>query len=412
MLAWVAPILSKRIPGQVVIQYTDRCNAQCPQCGMRATERFERSKLDVDTVKKMIDAAVKKGFKALSFTGGEPLLFLEEVAQLLKYARQAGIRYTRTGTNGFLFTHSKAVDYRERISRVAEILAKSGLYTLWISLDSSVAEIHEGLRGLKGVVEGIEKALPIFHDHGIYPSANLGITRSIAATAPPDIASPVEFYEFFMQAFRALYCRVIEMGFTIVNTCYPMSVGNREDLSAVYGAASDSPLVSFTPDEKAVLFKALFDTIPAFRPKIRIFSPRSALYSLIRQYTVGEDFAYPCRGGIDFFFVDAKNGDTYPCGYRGSERLGKFWDLKVPPARAKGTCRQCDWECFRDPSELAGPLLALTSEPWALAQRIARDRTYVRLWVEDVRYFSACGFFDCSKPPDFSRLSRFKIPSH
>jgi len=374
---------------------------------MRATEHFKRSKLDIDTVKRIIDAAVEKGFKAVSFTGGEPLLFLEEVAQLLKYARQAGIRYTRTGTNGFLFTRFGAVDYKKHISRVAETLAESGLYTFWVSLDSSVAEIHEAMRGLNGVVEGIEKALPIFHDHGIYPSANLGITRSIAAVTPPDIANPVEFHEFFKRAFRAFYKRVIEMGFTMVNACYPMSIGDREGLSAVYGATSPSSLVSFNADEKALLFKALFETIPAFRSKIRIFSPRSALYSLMRQYTVGEDFTYPCRGGIDFFFIDAKSGDTYPCGYRGREGLGKYWDLKRPAARTEATCRECDWECFRDPSELVGPLLSLVTEPWALARRIAGDQKYIGLWIEDVRYFSACNFFDCGKPPDFARLSRF-----
>ncbi len=407
MLSSAISFLSGQAPGQLVIQYTDRCNARCPQCGMRVTEQFERSKLDIETVKRIIDAAAEKGFSSVSFTGGEPLLFFEDVTQLLRYAREAGIRYTRTGTNGFLFTRSNAPDYRKHIVKIAETLAKSGLYTFWISIDSSVPEIHETMRGLNGVVEGIEKALPIFHDHGIYPSANLGITRSITDRTPPDVANPVEFYEFFKRAFRAFYNRVIEMGFTIVNTCYPMSVGNQKGLSAIYSATSDSPLVSFTADEKALLFKALFETIPGFRSKIRIFSPRSALYSLMRQYTVGNNFAYPCRGGIDFFFIDAENGDTYPCGYRGKENLGKFWDLKRPPARRKRVCRECDWECFRDPSELAGPLLSLVTAPWALAERIARDREYIGLWIEDIWYFSACNFFDCGKPPDFSRLSRF-----
>jgi hypothetical protein len=32
--------------------------------------------------------------------------------------------------------------------------------------------------GLNGVIKGIEKALPIFHKHGIYPAANLGINFS------------------------------------------------------------------------------------------------------------------------------------------------------------------------------------------------------------------------------------------
>ena len=39
-------LLRGRVPGQLVIQYTDACNARCPQCGMRTTERYLRSKLE------------------------------------------------------------------------------------------------------------------------------------------------------------------------------------------------------------------------------------------------------------------------------------------------------------------------------------------------------------------------------
>jgi molybdenum cofactor biosynthesis enzyme MoaA len=69
-------ILNNRIPGQVVIQITDRCNARCPQCGMRATESFTRSTLATDAIKRIIDAAVSRGVQSISFTGGEPLLDL------------------------------------------------------------------------------------------------------------------------------------------------------------------------------------------------------------------------------------------------------------------------------------------------------------------------------------------------
>ena len=54
-------ILSNRIPGQVVVQITDRCNARCPQCGMRVTESFARSTLQTDTIKRMIDAGMPGG---------------------------------------------------------------------------------------------------------------------------------------------------------------------------------------------------------------------------------------------------------------------------------------------------------------------------------------------------------------
>jgi MoaA/NifB/PqqE/SkfB family radical SAM enzyme len=182
-LQQLTPLLRSRLPGQIIIQYTDMCNALCPQCGMRATESFRRSTLDLDTAKRIIDRAASNGVSALSLTGGEPLLFLEQVAELIRHARNAGITYTRTGTNGFLFMNHDRPDYEKRVSKIAETLARSGLYTFWISIDSCIPAIHEQMRGLPGVISGIEKALPILHEHGIYPSANLGINRNIGLDA-------------------------------------------------------------------------------------------------------------------------------------------------------------------------------------------------------------------------------------
>ena len=95
-------ILNNRVPGQVVVQITDRCNARCPQCGMRATESFTRSTLATDAIKRIIDAAASRGVQAISFTGGEPLLDLPRLVELIRYAGDAGIPYIRTGTNGFM----------------------------------------------------------------------------------------------------------------------------------------------------------------------------------------------------------------------------------------------------------------------------------------------------------------------
>ncbi len=406
----IFPLLVGRMPGQLVIQYTDRCNARCPQCGMRITESFRRSRLDSDVVKRIIDSARKKGMQAVSFTGGEPFLYFYEIVELIQYAGDAGIRYTRTGTNGFLFMNSHKPDYEAKITRIAEILAATGLYNFWISMDSADAAVHEEMRGLPGVVAGIKKALPIFHKHGIYPSANLGINRNTGGFPLPDVSNSLRFYKSMREAFRKFYMTTIDLGFTMVNACYPMSLepGSTDGLHAVYGASSEAPLIQFSPDEKSLVFKALFDTIPEFRSKIRIFSPRSSLYSLLRQYTVGEEYCYPCRGGIDFFFVDAKGGNTYPCGYRGDENLGKFWGPVLRNGNEGASCKKCDWECFRDPSELFGPLQSLFSRPVAFFERVLKDRAYIGLWLEDLRYSSACGFFNGRSAPDYKALSAFR----
>ena len=199
MLSKVATLLRGKVPGQLIVQFTDRCNARCPQCNMRASKSFSRSKLEVDCVKKIIDSAAKKGISAISFTGGEPLLFFQEIVLLLKYAKEAGIKYTRTGTNGFMFIDSGRKDYLSYIERIAEALAETGIYSFWISIDSSEPAIHESMRGLPGVIQGIEKALPVFRRYGIYPSANLGINRNIVNSDHVNIFDSSQFYSEFRE---------------------------------------------------------------------------------------------------------------------------------------------------------------------------------------------------------------------
>jgi hypothetical protein len=200
------------------------------------------------------------------------------------------------------------------------------------------------------------------------------------------------------------------MGFTIVNACYPMSVDGRlgrEELSPVYMATSDEDLVRYTTAEKACLFRALLATIGEFRSKIRLFSPRSSVYALVRHYGEEDNRAYPCLGGIDFFFIDSKDGCAYPCGYRGNENLGQLWRWDGMPPRGP-ICRRCDWECFRDPSELVGPPLQGLRDPLGLWKRIRSDRLHFHYWIDDLKYYRACGLFDGRRPPRMARLRPFE----
>jgi hypothetical protein len=306
--------------------------------------------------------------------------------------------------------NSESPDFERRAAAVAERLARTKLYTFWISVDSAVPEVHEKMRGLPGVVRGIEKALPVFHEHGIYPSANLGINWNTGGVFDGRFANAGAWYWHFRWSFPEFYRFVEGLGFTIVNACYPMSAEmHTGPESAVYKATSADDVVRFSTTEKQAVFQALFDSIPEFRSRLRIFTPRSALRALIRQYEGDPRAAYPCRGGREFFFVDAKGGDTFPCGYRGDENLGKLWDLDLA-RRNDGDCRKCDWECFRDPSELFGPIGDLMTRPGRLVSKIIHDRELLRLWCKDLRYFRACDFFSGRKPPDRRKLARFGSP--
>ncbi len=417
-------VLLNRIPGQLIVQMTDQCNARCPQCGMRVTESFKRSTLPVDKIKHIIDEAARLNIQAISFTGGEPMLHLNDLIELIHHAGAAGIPYIRTGTNGFLFKNADHPDFTSKITHLVDRLQQTPLRNFWISIDSAIPEVHESMRGFQGIIKGIEKALPVFHDAGIYPSANLGINRNVGGSITRSI-NPGQFnseddylshfYRRYTLAFGDFYQFVINMGFTMVNTCYPMSIGGHEEdcgLKPVYAASAVEDVVRFSNGEKQMLYKALMKMIPTFRNQVRIFSPLSSLYALCRQYKNNEAPEYKCSGGIDFFFIDSKSGHTYPCGYRGNEDMGE-WGDHMPAARnlrkQEPFCVACDWECFRDPSELFGPVLQLFRQPLSLLLQVKNDPEYLRTWIQDIQYYRACCFFDGRLAPDYEKLNKYNI---
>jgi hypothetical protein len=274
------------------------------------------------------------------------------------------------------------------------------------------------MRGLKGVVKGIEKALPIFHDHGIYPGVNLGINRATGGVSrqlflQDQQTSAGEFLEAFKTSFSCFYSFVCELGFTTVNACYPMSNdcltsdndNNKKSLDkSLYGAVSNTSIISFSPIEKALIFRALLETIPKFRGKLRIFSPRCSLHSLIRKFAEQRQPLFPCRGGTDFFFVDCEKGLPHPCGYR-DEPLTELPDLAQ---RHKNgiACDLCEWECFRDPSDLLGPFAELFSQPHHLPVHLANDPKFFRLLLEDLNYYRACDYFNGRRAPRYEAMKR------
>lgn len=394
----VRQIMKGRIPGQLIIQFTNGCNATCPQCSMRKTENYPRSKLSEKELIKILDSAQDQRIQAVSFTGGEPFLYQTSLMKMLHYASERDIPYLRTGTNGFMFTNSENPGFDDRIHRFAQELSKTRLRNFWISIDSADPSTHEEMRGLKGVIKGIEKALPIFHQHGIYPAANLGINRNTGGKGkiPIEMMDKETFHGEAKEAFSLFYRFVIDLGFTMVNACYPMSVNPAENssMNAVYGASSSNPIINFTGEEKIQLFQALMDTIPKYRGDIRIFTPLISLYSLIKHYSGEKDYSLPCRGGIDFYFVDANDGNTYPCGYRGNENLGKFYEMDVASKKEKPFCKACDWECFRDPSELIGYFIESFRHPLRHMTTAPKNSCYRKLWKEDLKYYISCDFFD------------------
>jgi MoaA/NifB/PqqE/SkfB family radical SAM enzyme len=386
---------------------------------MRRETEIERVKLPAETVKKALRDCAENGIGAVSFTGGEPFINTAEIISLLEYAGNLKIPYLRSGTNGYMFVSGGEAAGLDRLIPFVESLVKSPLRNFWISMDSADTATHERLRGLPGVIDGIIKVLPEFHARGLYPAVNLGINRYIAgAMIPPlgEAGSEDEetFLENFRRGFSAFFSKAINMGFTMANVCYPMSpeTVNLGTAQPAYLAISDDAMVRFSRRELLLVFRALLETIPAFRPSIRIFTPLSALYALSRENS--HETLFPCLGGICYFYMDSRDGHLYPCGYRGDEDMGASVaelrarsDLGRPNGGRPGNgrpdtqpfCKKCHWECFMDPSQLFGIFRYLIRHPRKAFFGKTVDRQMLRLWFDDVKYYLACSFFDGRKPP-------------
>jgi MoaA/NifB/PqqE/SkfB family radical SAM enzyme len=411
---------------------------------MRKTAGIKRQKLSESRVKDIINQCVLNGIDAVSLTGGEPFIEIPETMELLDYARQRGIIYLRSGTNGYMFTHEGQAAGIEKIDSFVKTLAASGIRNFWISMDSADTQTHEAMRGLPGVIGGIEKALPLFHARGLYPAVNLGINRNIAGRPVPPVreaGDEAPFFEAMKAGFDAFFSKAIALGFTMANVCYPMSSG-RDGLAeeeAAYGAIAADEVICFSPVELRLIFKALLEIIPCFRDRIRIFTPLSSLYALSREDSLS---LFPCLGGIRHFYMDNK-GRLYPCGYRGNEDLGEDMSEAVRRTKdLKGFCKKCHWECFRDPAQLFGiaryiirhPVRgfiqkridslrrvhtqepACAGEPWGVTKGMYPESKYLvrttypaacggvvdpamlKLWFKDIAYYIRNDFFNGRKP--------------
>ncbi|GBE35991.1 hypothetical protein BMS3Bbin07_00127 [bacterium BMS3Bbin07] len=82
-------------------------------------------------------------------------------------------------------------------------------------------------------------------------------------------------------------------------------------------------------------------------------------------------------------------------------------EMDLSDKDCRPVCRKCDWECFRDPSELFGPFRDLTSSPLGFFKRMVTDRAYMKLWIQDIQYYRACDFFNGRTLPDLKKLSKW-----
>lgn len=88
--------------------YSTKCNVRCEHC-VAAGEIPQVSTMDFLQAESIIREMAKADVKGISFTAGEPLIFLSEIIELIKICHQNNI-YSRVVTNAFWAKTSQQSD--------------------------------------------------------------------------------------------------------------------------------------------------------------------------------------------------------------------------------------------------------------------------------------------------------------
>jgi len=139
-----------RAPFLAIWETTQACDLACKHCRASAQPLSHPSQLTTAEAENLIDQIAALQVPLFVFTGGDPLK-RPDIFHLIEHAAQKGVHAALTPSATPLLT-------REAIFQMKE----SGLARLAVSLDGSVPEIHDGIRGIPGTwartLEAIEWA--------------------------------------------------------------------------------------------------------------------------------------------------------------------------------------------------------------------------------------------------------------
>ena len=143
-----------------IIDVTNRCNLRCPICFANAAAAgylYEPSKEEIFAMIDNLVANRPVSTKALQFSGGEPTL-REDLPDLVKRAREAGIPHIEVNTNGIRVANS--IEY-------AQSLFDAGVNTFYLQFDGVSSEPYLTTRGvdlLQTKMRALENLRKIGHE--------------------------------------------------------------------------------------------------------------------------------------------------------------------------------------------------------------------------------------------------------
>jgi len=153
----------KFVPLVISWNMTLKCNLKCSHCYINAKDTKMPEELSTDAAKMLIHQITEVSRPLLILSGGEPLL-RDDIYEIIKYGADRGLKMGM-GSNGLLIS-----------DEVAKKLKEAGMWTVAISLDSSIPQRHDEFRGVKGCWEKAINAIKSLKRTGIQVQVNCTVT--------------------------------------------------------------------------------------------------------------------------------------------------------------------------------------------------------------------------------------------
>jgi MoaA/NifB/PqqE/SkfB family radical SAM enzyme len=148
---------NKRIPLDVGLDLTYRCNSRCVHCYCSLPENdktAENNELSTSEITQLLDELASMGSLWLLLTGGEPLL-REDFEKIYLHAKKRGFLIT-------LFTNGTLVD-----EKIAKLLSKYPPFAVEISLYGAAKKTYEKVTRVRGSYERCMAGIRQIKESGI-----------------------------------------------------------------------------------------------------------------------------------------------------------------------------------------------------------------------------------------------------
>lgn len=146
---------------------TFKCNMQCKHCWLNSPQSGYKymEKMNINILRKALKEISVLNIKRLVITGGEPLLFKDNILEILKLIKELSIPSVSIETNGYFLDK----DYAMKLSKYNDILLCG------VSLDFANAKNFDLFRGITNAFDKAINAIKILKNMGI----NTGVMMSV-----------------------------------------------------------------------------------------------------------------------------------------------------------------------------------------------------------------------------------------